>query len=70
MDSPFMILGFPERGDQDVVYVEQMSQAMYVETAAEVDWYTLAFDHLRARALDPDESLARIVAVRNTIGPD
>jgi transcriptional regulator with XRE-family HTH domain len=65
MDSPFMILGFPERGDQDVVYIEQMSQAIYVETANEVDWYTLAFDHLRARALDPDESLARIVAVQN-----
>jgi transcriptional regulator with XRE-family HTH domain len=70
MDSPFMILGFPERSDEDVVYIEQMSQAMYVETAAEVDWYTLAFDHLRARALDPDESLARIVAVRNNISPD
>jgi transcriptional regulator with XRE-family HTH domain len=65
MDSPFMILGFPERGDQDVVYIEQMSQAMYVEAASEVDWYSLAFDHLRARALDPDESLARIVALQD-----
>lgn len=65
MDAPFIILGFPERGDQDVVYIEHTSQAMYVETANAVDRYTLAFDHLRARALDPDESLARIVAVQN-----
>jgi hypothetical protein len=63
IDSPFMILGFPDRGDQDVVYVEHMTQALYLETSPEVDGYTLAFDHLRARALDPDKSLARLVAI-------
>jgi hypothetical protein len=63
MDSPFMILGFPERTDPDVVYVEHLAQALYLETPPDVDGYTQAFDHLRARALDPDESTFRISAM-------
>jgi hypothetical protein len=63
VDAPFMVLGFPERTDPDVVYVEHMTQALYIETPREVDAFTLAFDHLRARALDPDESVARIASI-------
>lgn len=63
VDAPFMILGFPERTDPDVVYVEHMTQALYIETPSEVDAFALAFDHLRARALDPDESVARIMSI-------
>jgi hypothetical protein len=63
VDAPFMILGFPERTDPDVVYVEHMTQALYIETPPELDAFALAFDHLRARSLDPDESVARIVSI-------
>jgi hypothetical protein len=67
MDAPFMILGFPDRTDPDVVYIEHMTEALYLETPLEVDGFTLAFDHLRARALDPDESVARIQSITDDL---
>ena len=51
----------------DVVYIEHMTEALYLETPLEVDGFTLAFDHLRARALDPDESVARIESIINDL---
>ncbi|MEV7970709.1 DUF5753 domain-containing protein [Sphaerisporangium sp. NPDC088356] len=63
MDSAFTILGFPERGDPNVVYVEYRAGSLYLEDPAEVDTYNVIFDHLRARALGPDESLALIAKV-------
>jgi hypothetical protein len=63
MDAPFMVLGFPERTDPEVVYIEHMTEALYLETRPVVDGFTLAFDHLRARALDPDGSVLRIVSI-------
>ena len=68
MDAPYMILGFPDRTDPDVVYIEHMTEALYLETPLEVDGFTLAFDHLRARALDPDESVARIESIIKDLG--
>ncbi|GAA2879140.1 helix-turn-helix transcriptional regulator [Streptosporangium fragile] len=56
----FAIMEFREPYDPDVVYVESMTSSLYVEKDAEMYWYTLAFDHLRAVALGPDESRALI----------
>jgi hypothetical protein len=63
MDSAFTILGFREREDPDVVYVEYRAGSLYLEDAVEVDTYNVIFDHLRARALGPDESNALIAKV-------
>ncbi|WP_405393435.1 helix-turn-helix domain-containing protein [Microbispora hainanensis] len=52
----FALLEFRETHDPDVVYVEGMTSNLYVESDAEIYRYSLAFDHLRAIALDPDES--------------
>lgn len=60
MEGPFLILGFPEQADPDVVYVDNTTAGFYLEEPAEILRYTLMFDHLRAAALSPDESLARI----------
>lgn len=60
MDSGFTILGFPERRDPDVVYVQYRRGSFYLEEPAEVDDYTQLFDQLRARALGPDESRSLI----------
>jgi len=54
----FTILGFPERFTPDVVYIENMTSALYVEDEREVHTYTLAFEQLRATALSPEDSLA------------
>lgn len=60
MEGPFLILGFPEQADPDVVYVDKTTAGFYLEEPAEILRYTLMFDHLRAAALAPEESLTRI----------
>ncbi|HEX5114966.1 MAG TPA: helix-turn-helix transcriptional regulator [Pseudonocardiaceae bacterium] len=62
MEGPFLILGFPEQADPDVVYVDNTTAGIYLEDPAEILRYTLMFDHLRAAALGPDDSLTRITA--------
>lgn len=60
MEGPFLILGFPEQADPDVVYVDNTTAGIYLEEPAEILRYTLMFDHLRAAAMSPDESVRRI----------
>ncbi|WP_156758205.1 helix-turn-helix domain-containing protein [Actinokineospora pegani] len=56
MESPFLILGFPEQADPDVVYVENSMSGVYLEEPSDVHRYALIFDHLRAAALRPDDT--------------
>jgi hypothetical protein len=67
MDGPFTILGFPERGDPDVVYIEYQTGALYLEKRDEVQRYHLIFDHLRAAALSVDASRAFIAEVADEL---
>jgi len=62
MGRPFIVLCFPERIDPDVVYLEELTRAIYLEDVAEVDKYNMFFNHLRATALSFDESAALIVS--------
>lgn len=68
MEGPFLILGFPEQADPDVVYVDSTAGGVYLEMPADVRRYSLMFDHLRATALKPDDSVRLIAeyAARNT----
>jgi transcriptional regulator with XRE-family HTH domain len=63
MGRPFIILVFPERVDTDVVYLEDLTSALYLEDVAEVDRYNVFFNHLRATALSFDDSSALINSV-------
>lgn len=56
MASSFVILGF-EAADPDVVYIDAGTSALFVEEPPDVDAYRLMFDHLRAAALAPSESV-------------
>ena len=60
MEGPFLILGFPEPADHDVVYLDSITTGVYLEEPAAIARYTLMFDHLRAAALGPEASLTRI----------
>jgi transcriptional regulator with XRE-family HTH domain len=51
MPGAFTVLGFPESADLDVVHVEGLASALYVEDATDVAVYGSAFEHLRAHAL-------------------
>ncbi|PPK67637.1 helix-turn-helix transcriptional regulator [Actinokineospora auranticolor] len=70
METPFLILGFPEQADPDVVYVENTTTGVYLEQPSDVRRYTLMFDHLRASALGPDDTVALIQRIANGMGRD
>ena len=59
MDGSFIVLGFPEPTDPDVVYLEGQAGSLYLERPPEVGRYAAIFSHLIAKALDPDESRFR-----------
>lgn len=63
MEGPFLILGFPEQADPDVVYVDSTTGGAYLEMPDDVRRYALMFDHLRAAALKPDDSTELIAAI-------
>ncbi|RJL32673.1 XRE family transcriptional regulator [Bailinhaonella thermotolerans] len=52
----FTILEFGELRDPDVVYVEAMTSSLFVESDPDVYMHALAFDHLRSKAMSPEES--------------
>lgn len=60
MNESFIVLGFPEPADPDVVYLESQAGSLYLERPPEVERYAAMFRHLIAKALDPDESRALI----------
>lgn len=62
MDGSFYILGFPDSSDVDLIYMEQPLRAFYFEEPRELAYYAEQFNHLRAKALDTDDSLALIRA--------
>lgn len=55
----FMLMGFPEP-NPDLVWVENLTNSVCFEGAADVERYTEVFDHLRASALGPPETRSRI----------
>ncbi|WP_239377642.1 DUF5753 domain-containing protein [Frankia sp. Cj5] len=67
MDGSFIVLGFPEPADPDVVYLESQGGSLYLEETPHVTRYTLMFDHLIAKALDPDESRRLIAQVADEL---
>lgn len=60
MQGPFTILNFPWPADPGLVYIEHRSGAFYLEEPQEIDAHTVAFEHLCAHALSPDESVTMI----------
>jgi transcriptional regulator with XRE-family HTH domain len=67
MDGSFIILGFPETADPDVVYLESQTGSLYLEEAPATERYARMFSHLIAKALDPDESRRLITRAANDL---
>jgi transcriptional regulator with XRE-family HTH domain len=63
MGRPFVILSFGEEADPDVVYLEDLASALWVENVEEVDRYQVYFNHLQATALSFEDSAALVTAV-------
>lgn len=61
LNSSFILLHLAD-AVSDVVYVEGLLGSHYLQSPADLDRYRRVFDRLRAIALSPRDSLARIVA--------
>jgi hypothetical protein len=62
MDGSFEIMHFAEP-NPDVVYLENMTSALYLEEEADLDQYKMAFGHLQEMALSPASSVQFISEV-------
>jgi hypothetical protein len=60
---PFTILRFPEPELSDVVYVEQLTSALYLDKAADVDRYSMALDRVCLEAEPPDRTVPLLTAL-------
>ncbi|MEV0681338.1 helix-turn-helix transcriptional regulator [Actinosynnema sp. NPDC050436] len=56
--AQLMFADFPS-----VVYIENLSGGLYLDDDAENEWYSLAMDHLRAAALNPEDSVSLVERV-------
>ena len=59
----FTLLGFPEPDLPDVVYLEQLTSALYIDKREEVAQYARVMERLRADGLPPDRSRDLITAI-------
>ncbi|MEH0556026.1 helix-turn-helix domain-containing protein [Streptomyces sp. B21-101] len=61
----YSLLSFDEQPDLDVVHVESLTSALYVEEPEHVGVCRDAFERLRAAALSPELSAKRIAEIRD-----
>ncbi|QBI56262.1 helix-turn-helix domain-containing protein [Streptomonospora litoralis] len=65
MGVSFTILDTPSANNTGVVFVEHLSGHLYLDDEPDYGRYTLAFEHLRAKAGDPDDTVALIERLRS-----
>ncbi|MFF4952737.1 helix-turn-helix domain-containing protein [Streptomyces chattanoogensis] len=56
MSGTFSILEFDDASDSSVVYIEGVTSDLYLEKTNDVHKYTIMYEHLRAQALNADQS--------------
>ncbi len=65
--SAFTILRFNERDMPDVVYVEQLTSALYFDKRADVDRYLLAMERLSVISATPAETRSILSTIINQV---
>ncbi|MGX5189111.1 helix-turn-helix domain-containing protein [Streptomyces avermitilis] len=56
LNGQYAILEFPDAADSSVVYIEGVTSDLYLEKAADVQKYSVMYEHLRAQALNVEHS--------------
>ncbi|MCD9880535.1 helix-turn-helix domain-containing protein [Streptomyces guryensis] len=56
LNGQYAILEFPDAADSSVVYIEGVTSDLYLEKANDVQKYSVMYEHLRAQALNADQS--------------
>ncbi|WP_329132859.1 helix-turn-helix domain-containing protein [Streptomyces sp. NBC_01476] len=65
MYGKFAILEFEDESDSSVVYLEGVTSDLYLEKPIDVQSYSMMYEHLRAQALNPEQSRQFITDVAN-----
>ena len=65
--GPFTLLRFNEPDLSDVVYLEQLTSALYLDKRADTEVYLKIVDRLAAGALTPRQSAELIASVRDSL---
>ncbi|HUZ26176.1 MAG TPA: helix-turn-helix transcriptional regulator [Streptosporangiaceae bacterium] len=63
----FVIFGFDEPSEPDVVYLETVGGNLYVDKPEETRLFATAFDHLRAAAISPRDTRAMLRAAADAL---
>ena len=66
--GPFIVVGFAEPTEPEVVYMETVGGNLYVDKSEEVRLFSTVFDQLRAVALSPSQSAAMLQALAGELG--
>ncbi|MEU4147272.1 helix-turn-helix transcriptional regulator [Streptomyces parvulus] len=56
INGQYSILEFADAADSSVVYIEGVTSDLYLEKALDVQKYTVMYEHLRAQALNVEQS--------------
>ncbi|MFJ5832373.1 helix-turn-helix domain-containing protein [Streptomyces sp. NPDC093089] len=56
ISGQYSILEFPDTSDSSVVYIEGVTSDLYLEKAQDVSKYSVMYEHLRAQALNVDQT--------------
>lgn len=56
LNGQYAILEFPDAADSSVVYIEGVTSDLYLEKANDVQQYSVMYEHLRAQALNVDQT--------------
>ncbi|WP_299537850.1 helix-turn-helix transcriptional regulator [uncultured Streptomyces sp.] len=61
VNGQYAILEFPDAADSSVVYIEGVTSDLYLEKANDVQRYSVMYEHLRAQALNVEQSRQFII---------
>lgn len=56
LNGQYAILEFPDAADSSVVYIEGVTSDLYLEKSGDVQAYSVMYEHLRAQALNVEQS--------------
>lgn len=65
--GPFSILRFAEPDLPDIVYLEQLTSALYLDKRSDVEHYALVMDRLCAQIEPPERTAAILLQIRDAL---
>ena len=69
VNGQYAIMEFPEASDSTVVYLEGVTNDLYLEKPHDVQNYSVLYEHLRAQALSPEQTRGFIEGVAEEFDP-